>query len=350
MTSRNTILHRSRTARRAAGLSAVALLASAGVAAAAPSSAPISGSALTKGATMSVSNARPLAGNKITISGDAPLDARSGSWLTLESSAFSSRLRADRMPAVRTQVSAQGTYDVTATVARTAEPNTMYTVSGSYDGAMFPTASPLYVRSSQKGASIQLPQGKAVPGSTITITGDAPLDARTGKWITLVSPAFDSSTRVGGVPAVRTQVNAQGTYSVKATIKPGIVSYNAAPVTGSFEGQGFPKQATIKIDAGLNGTVHVIYHNARGTAAPGTKVILVGDGPSSAPGGIRTGDQLTFTSTAFAHGMVSVELNAQGTYQVNAKIAPGTKPGTYAVTGSYRGMPFRTGDTVKVVG
>ncbi len=350
MTSRNTILHRSRTARRAAGLGAVALLASAGVAAAAPSSAPISGSAISRGATMSVSNARPLAGNKITISGDAPLDARTGSWITLESSAFSSRVRADRMPAVRTQVSAQGTYDVTATVARTAEPNTMYTVSGSYDGAMFPVAAPLYVRSSQAGASIQLPQRRAVPGSTITITGNAPLDARAGRWITLVSPAFDSSTRVDGVPAVRTQVSAQGTYSVRAKIKPGIVSYNAAPVTGSFQGQGFAKQATLRIDAGLNGTVHVIYHNARGTATPGSKVILVGDGPSSAPGGLRSGDQLTFTSTAFAHGMVSVELSAQGTYQVNATIAPGTKPGTYSVTGSFRGMPFRTGDTVKVVG
>jgi hypothetical protein len=350
MTSRNTILRRSRTARRGLGLGAVALLASAGVAAAAPATAPISGAALTKGATMSVSGGRPLAGHRITISGDAPLDARAGSWITLESTAFASSLRADHLPSVRTQVNAQGTYTATATIARTAEPNTMYTVSGSYDGALFPVAAPVYVRSSQTGASIRLPRAKAAPGSTITITGNAPLDARAGRWITLVSPAFDSSTRVHGVPAVRTQVSAQGTYSVQAKIKPGIVSYNAAPVTGSFQGQGFAKQATLRIDAGLNGTVHVIYHNARGTAAPGTRVILVGDGPSSAPGGIRSGEELSFTSTAFAGGMVNVELNAQGTYQVGARIAHNTKPGTYAVTGSYRGMPFRTGDTVTVVG
>jgi len=350
MTTRNTILHRSRAARRGLGLGAVAVLASAGVAAAAPATAPISGAAVTRGATMTVSNGRPLAGHRVAISGDAPLDARAGSWITLESPAFASSRRVDRMPAVRAQVNAQGTYLATATVARTAEPNTMYTVSGSYDGALFPVAAPLYVRSSQAGASIQLPQRRAVPGSTITITGNAPLDARAGKWITLVSPAFDSATRVHGVPAVRTQVSAQGTYSVRAKIKPGIVAYNAAPVTGSFEGQGFAKQATLRIDAGLNGTLHVIYHDARGTAAPGTKVILVGDGPSSAPGGIRTGDTLTFTSDAFAGGTVSVELNAQGTYQVSATIARGVKPGTYSVTGSYRGMPFRAGDTVKVSG
>jgi hypothetical protein len=212
-----------------------------------------------------------------------------------------------------------------------------------------PSAQTPAVQSAAAGASITLPAGKINPGSTITITGDAPRSARAGRQITLSSVAFASRHTVNGIPTVRTQVNAQGTYSTSAKIKPGIRKYNDAAVVGSYQGQQFQQVAWMHLNAGLNGTLHVVYHNARGTAAPGTKVILVGDSPSSAPGGLRSGDRLTFDSKAFG-GPVTATINAQGTYQISATVAPATRPGTYSVNGSYRGMPFKSNGSVTVVG
>jgi hypothetical protein len=210
-------------------------------------------------------------------------------------------------------------------------------------------AAPLTVRSAHSGASITLPAGRINPGSRITITGDAPLNAHAGQRISLSSVAFDSRHSVQGIPTITTQINAQGTYSATAKIKSGIVRYNDAAVVGSFQGKQFPQVAWMHLNAGLNGTLHVIYHNARGIAAPGSRVILVGDAPSSAPGGLRSGDKLTFDSRAFG-APVTVVISAQGTYQINATIAKDVKPGTYTVSGSLRGMPFKSSSSVKIAG
>jgi hypothetical protein len=210
-------------------------------------------------------------------------------------------------------------------------------------------ASTPVVQSAAAGASIQLPAGKVEPGSRITITGDAPLNARAGQRISLSSVAFASTRAVNGIPTISTQINAQGTYSATATIKSGIQKYNDAAVVGSFQGRQFNQVAWMHLNAGLNGTLHVVYHNARGTTAAGSKVILVGDSPSTAPGGLRSGDRLTFDSKAFS-GPLTATISAQGTYRINATIAKDVKPGTYSVNGSYRGMPFKSSSSVKVAG
>lgn len=78
------------------------------------------------------------------------------------------------------------------------------------------------------------------------MTGDAPTNARTGQWISLMSDAFASKTTVNGIPAIRTQVLVNGKYSVKATIRRGIKPTTYA-VAGSFNGKPFSQVAWMKV-------------------------------------------------------------------------------------------------------
>jgi hypothetical protein len=73
-------------------------------------------------------------------------------------------------------------------------------------------------------------------GQRVTVSGNAPKNARAGKWITLTSDAFASKTTVNGIPAIRTQVLVNGKYSATATIRRGLKPTNYA-VSGSFDGR-----------------------------------------------------------------------------------------------------------------
>ena len=114
-----------------------------------------------------------------------------------------------------------------------------------------------------RGATMDLSKDQALSGTTVTVMGDAPLDARAGTWVTLRSRAF-----AGG--SVRTQVSAQGTYQIQVKLAGGLTP-GFYPVAGSFAGQAFPGSArqSLRIStAQLNGTMTVIYGNAAGARPP----------------------------------------------------------------------------------
>ena len=52
-------------------------------------------------------------------------------------------------------------------------------------------------------SSVTVAPGTAHAGEHVTISGNAPRNARAGKWITLQSDAFASKTTVDGIPAIR---------------------------------------------------------------------------------------------------------------------------------------------------
>ena len=84
------------------------------------------------------------------------------------------------------------------------------------------------------------------PGSRITVTGDAPTNARAGQWITLRSAAFASKTSLNGIPSIRAQVLVNGRYSVKATIRRGLKPTTYA-IAGSFHGKSLAQVAWMKV-------------------------------------------------------------------------------------------------------
>ncbi len=55
-------------------------------------------------------------------------------------------------------------------------------------------------------------------GSRVTVSGRAPQSAHSGQVITIVSDAFASRYTVNGIPAIRTHVRADGTYSATALV------------------------------------------------------------------------------------------------------------------------------------
>lgn len=83
-------------------------------------------------------------------------------------------------------------------------------------------------------------------GQRITITGNAPKNARAGKWITLQSFAFASKQGVNGIPAIRTQVLVNGKYSATATIARGLKHTNYA-VMGTFQGKALDTVAWMTV-------------------------------------------------------------------------------------------------------
>jgi hypothetical protein len=85
------------------------------------------------------------AGQRITITGNAPKDAHAGQWITLKSQAFSSKFTSGGVPSVRAQVLVNGTYRVTATLRRSLA-RTTYTVSGTYKGQALDVVARINVR------------------------------------------------------------------------------------------------------------------------------------------------------------------------------------------------------------
>jgi hypothetical protein len=205
-------------------------------------------SAHTMAAPYSTVNASPTtvtAGQRVKITGSGPKDARTGKWITLLSDAFASGHTVNGIPAVRTQILVNGEYSVTATIRSGLRP-TNYAVLGMYNGRGFDTVAWLNVRAPRPNSTISVSSHTVRPGAHVTITGDAPTNARTGKWITLTSDAFASRQNVNGIPAIRAQVLANGTYSVKATIRTGLKPTTYA-IAGDFNGKSFSQVAWMKV-------------------------------------------------------------------------------------------------------
>ena len=95
-------------------------------------------------------------------------------------------------------------------------------------------------------SSVTATPGVVRPGGRVTISGNAPKNARAGKWITLMSDAFASKRSVNGIPAVRAQVLVNGRYSVKATIRSGLRPTTYA-VSGSFNGRALDTVAWMTV-------------------------------------------------------------------------------------------------------
>jgi hypothetical protein len=83
-------------------------------------------------------------------------------------------------------------------------------------------------------------------GQRVTISGNAPRNARTGKWITLMSDAFASKQTVNGIPVIRTQVLVNGKYSATTTIRAGLKPTSYA-VMGTFQGKALDTVAWMTV-------------------------------------------------------------------------------------------------------
>jgi hypothetical protein len=84
------------------------------------------------------------------------------------------------------------------------------------------------------------------PGQRVTISGNAPKNARAGLWITLESDAFASKASVNGIPAIRTQVLVNGKYSVGATIRSGLKATTYA-ISGTFNSKPLDTVAWVTV-------------------------------------------------------------------------------------------------------
>ncbi|HTU85743.1 MAG TPA: hypothetical protein VMF57_09235 [Solirubrobacteraceae bacterium] len=201
--------------------------------------------ATTPYSTVNVAPGTATAGQQVTITGNGPKNARAGKWITLLSDAFASGHTVNGIPAVRTQVLVNGKYSVKATIRSGLRP-TDYAVLGMYNGQGFDDVAWLNVRAPRLDSTISVSSHSVRPGAHVTVTGDAPTNARAGKWITLQSDAFVSQTNVNGIPAIRTQVLVNGKYSVQATIRRGIKPTTYA-IAGSFNGKPFSQVAWMKV-------------------------------------------------------------------------------------------------------
>ena len=234
---------RARLMRGGAGASAVAaLLATAAVGAAAPTqpaSSPSGGAAVaavhrapTFKTTMKVSPGTVRMGGRVTISGDAGTPLRAGTTITLLSYAFASRYHVDGAPAIRTQVFADGTYRATARI-QSGLKHTRYAIDAIAGGKRVGPNVWLTVRRASHKAptfktTMRVSPGTVRAGGRVTVSGDAGTPLRAGTTITLQSFAFASRYHLDGVPAVRTQVFANGTYSATARIKKSLEHTNYA--------------------------------------------------------------------------------------------------------------------------
>jgi hypothetical protein len=242
---------RSRLSRRRVGTSAVAaILATAAVGAAAPVQAAVasqSGAETTMAhkapyfkTTMRVSPGTVSQGARVTISGDAGTPLRAGTTITFVSFAFASRYHVDGVPAVRTQVFTDGTYRATARI-QSGLRHTRYAVDASANGKSVGPVVWMNVRRASHKAptfktTMNVSPGTVRSGGRVTISGDAGTPLSAGTTITLQSFAFASRYHLDGVPAVRTQVFADGTYRVTARIRTGIRHTNYA-IDASAQGK-----------------------------------------------------------------------------------------------------------------
>ncbi len=85
------------------------------------------------------------AGQRITISGNGPKNAPTGSWITLQSDAFASSRTMNGIPAIRTQVLVNGEYSAKATIRKGLKPTT-YAVMGTFKGQPLDTVAWMTVR------------------------------------------------------------------------------------------------------------------------------------------------------------------------------------------------------------
>jgi hypothetical protein len=212
---------------------------------AAPAHVATAHTAATPYSTVNVAPGTVTAGKQVTITGNGPKNARAGKWITLLSDAFASGHTVNGIPAVRTQILVNGKYSVKATIRSGLKP-TNYAVLGMYNNVGFDTVAWLNVVAPRPDSTINVSAHAVRPGAQVTVTGDAPTNARSGKWITLMSDAFVSQTNVNGIPSIRTQVLVNGKYSVQATIRRGIKPTTYA-IAGSFNGKPFSQVAWMKV-------------------------------------------------------------------------------------------------------
>ncbi|MGZ4191160.1 MAG: hypothetical protein ACXVRW_01770 [Solirubrobacteraceae bacterium] len=95
-------------------------------------------------------------------------------------------------------------------------------------------------------SSVTVGSKRVRAGQRVTITGNAPRNARAGKWITLQSDAFASKRTVDGIPAIRTQVLVNGRYSATATIRAGLKPTDYA-IMGTFDGRPLDTAAWVTV-------------------------------------------------------------------------------------------------------
>ena len=168
---------------------------------------------------------------RVTISGDAGTPLRAGTTITLLPYAFASRDHVDGAPAIRTQVFANGTDSVNARI-QSGLRHTLYAIDGSANGRRVGPQVWLHVRRGHSTptfkTTMRVSPGMVRPGGRVTISGDAGTPLRAGTTITLQSFAFASRYHLDGVPAIRTQVFADGTYRATARIRKGLEHTNYA--------------------------------------------------------------------------------------------------------------------------
>jgi hypothetical protein len=186
-------------------------------------------------------------GTSVTISGNAPKNARAGLWITLTSRAFVSNQNVNGVPAIRTQVLVNGKYSARA-IIRSGLNAGGYSVIGTFEGQRLDTVASLTLSPSPSRpySSVTASPGVVRPSTVVTISGFGPKNAPTGSWITLSSNAFASKQTVSGIPAIRTQVLVNGKYSAPATIRGGLKPGRYA-VVGSFNGQGLDTVAWMTV-------------------------------------------------------------------------------------------------------
>jgi hypothetical protein len=253
---------RGRLAQAGVGLGvAASVLATAAVATAAPTASAAHAPAATQPSvvhaathtqinpysSVTVSARTVHAGQRVTISGNAPRNARAGKWITLMSDAFATKHTVNGIPAIRTQVLVNGKYSATATIRAGLKP-TNYAVMGTYQGKGLDTVAWVNVRraAARPYSSVTVSARTVHAGQRITISGNAPRNARAGQQITLMSDAFAAKQGTNGIPAIRTQVLVNGKYSATATIAKGLQHTNYS-VMGTFQGKGLDTVAWMTV-------------------------------------------------------------------------------------------------------
>jgi hypothetical protein len=94
---------------------------------------------------------------------------------------------------------------------KTAIPNGNFTI---------PTSASLGAahQGAHRSSTVSVTPSAVHTGSRVTVSGNAPGSARPGQVITIMSDAFASRHTVNGIPAIRAQVRADGTYSATALV------------------------------------------------------------------------------------------------------------------------------------
>jgi 3D (Asp-Asp-Asp) domain-containing protein len=342
---------RTRIAQASVGIGiGASLLAGAGAATAAPDhaggtaaiAAHVAAAHPYSSVMVSPSVVRP--GTSVTISGNAPKNARAGLWITLTSRAFVSNQNVNGVPAIRTQVLVNGKYSARA-IIRSGLNAGGYSVIGTFEGQRLDTVASLTLSPSPSRpySSVTASPGVVRPGTVVTISGFGPKNAPTGSWITLMSPGFVSNHAVSGIPAIRTQVLVNGKYSVTAMIRSGL-NAGRYSVVGSFNGQGLDTVAWMTLSSSP-GRPYSSVTVSPGVVRPSTVVTISGNGPKNA----RTGSWITLSSNAFASKQtvsgipaIRTQVLVNGKYSAPATIRGGLKPGRYAVVGSFNGQGLDT--------